>query len=115
MISSGGEIQGKFHVLVSGHGGAVVEIFDVKRHKPGVRGLDGAVEQTLCGGEAGAVGGGGIRLVEYVAANSETDTVDFGFVWADGGDHTGIGDLAVGRDAGFGHIEDSVWCRKACE
>ena len=25
-----------------------------------------------------------------------------------GGDHAGIGDLSVGRDAGFGHIEDSV-------
>ena len=32
------EIQGEFHVLVSGHGGTVVEIFDVQRHKPGVRG-----------------------------------------------------------------------------
>ena len=30
------EIQGEFHVLVSGHGGAVVEIFDFKHHKPGV-------------------------------------------------------------------------------
>ena len=31
------EIQGKFHVLVSVHGGAVVEIFDVQRHKLGIR------------------------------------------------------------------------------
>ena len=32
------EIQGEFHVLVSGYGGAVVEIFDVQHYKPGVRG-----------------------------------------------------------------------------
>ena len=32
------EIQGKFHVVVSRYGGAVVEIFDVQHHKPGVRG-----------------------------------------------------------------------------
>ena len=32
------EIQGKFHVLVSVHGDAVVEIFDVQSHKPGIRG-----------------------------------------------------------------------------
>ena len=31
------EIQGEFHVLESGHGGAVVEIFDIQRHKPGIR------------------------------------------------------------------------------
>ena len=27
---------------------------------------------------------------------------------ADGGDHAGIGDLAVGRDSGIGHVEYSV-------
>ena len=36
------------------------------------------------------------------------DTVDFGILQADGGNHAGIGDLAVGGDAGFGHVEDSV-------
>ena len=79
------EIQGEFHVLVSGHGSAVVEIFDVKCHKPGVRGRYGAIEQTLRGGEAGAVGGGGARGVEYVTVDSDTDTVDLGLVRADGG------------------------------
>ena len=29
-------------------------------------------------------------------------------MWADGGDHAGIGDLSVSRDAGLGHVEDSV-------
>ena len=72
------EIQDEFHVLVSGHGGAVVEVFDVERHKLGVRGRYGAVEQTLCGGEAGAFGGGGARVVKYVAANGDMDTADFG-------------------------------------
>ena len=102
------KIQGQCHVLVPGHGGAVVEVFNVKRHKPSVGGRYGSVEQTLRGGEAGAVSGGGARVVEYVANNSDTDTVDFGFVRADGGDHAGIGDLVVSRDAGFGHVEDSV-------
>ena len=37
------EIQGEFHVLVLGHGGAVVEVFYVKHYKPGVRGRDGDV------------------------------------------------------------------------
>ena len=32
------EIQGKFHVLVSGHGVVVVEMLDFQRHKPGIRG-----------------------------------------------------------------------------
>ena len=32
------EIHGEFHVLVSDHGVAVIEIFDAKHHKPGVRG-----------------------------------------------------------------------------
>ena len=31
------EIQGEFYGLVSGHGGDVVETFDVQRHKPGIR------------------------------------------------------------------------------
>ena len=60
------ETQGVFHVLVTGHGGAVVEVLNVERHKPGVGGRYGSVEQTLRGGEAGAVGGGGARGVEYV-------------------------------------------------
>ena len=102
------EIQGEFYVLVSCHGGAVLEVFDVERHKPGVRGRDAAVEQTLRGGEADTVGGGDTRVVEYVAANGDTDTVDFVLLRADGGNHAGIGDLAVGMDAGFGHVEDSV-------
>ena len=34
--------------------------------------------------------------------------VDFVFVWVDGGNHAGIGDLAVGGDARFGNLEDSV-------
>ena len=102
------EIQGEFHVLVSGHGGSVLEIFDVERHKLGARGRDGAVEQTLRGGEAGTVGGGGTRGVEYVAVDGDTDTVDFVLVRADGGNHAGIGDLAVGGEAGFGHVEESV-------
>ena len=81
---------------------------NVKRHKLGVEGRDDDVEQTLNDGEAGAVGGGGARVVNYVAANGDTDTVDLGLVQADGGDHAGIGDLAVGGDAGFGNVEDSV-------
>ena len=73
-----------------------------KRHKLGVGGRYGAVEQTLCGGEAGTVGGGSARVVDYVAANSEMDTVDLGLVRADVGNHAGIGNLAVGADAGLG-------------
>ena len=102
------EIQGEFHVLITCHGGVVVEVFNVERHKPGVSGIDGAVEKTLHGGEAGAVGGGGARVVEYIANGGDTDTVNLGLVQADGGNHAGIGDLAVGGDAGFGHVEDSV-------
>ena len=96
------EIQGEFHVLVSCHGGAVVEVFDVERHKSGIRGIYGAVEKTLRGGESGAVGSGGSRVVDYVAANCDTDTVEFGLVRADGGD------LAVDGDTGCGHVEDIV-------
>ena len=102
------EIQGEFHVLVLGHGGPVVEVFDVERHKLGVRDRYGDVEKTLRGSEAGAVGGGGASVVEYVAADGDTDTVEFGLVREDGGDHAGIGDLTVGGDAGFGHVKDSV-------
>ena len=36
------------------------------------------------------------------------DTVDLGFVWADGGDHVGIGDLAVCGDSGLGNVEYSI-------
>ena len=32
------EIQGEFYVLLSRHGVAIVEIFDVQRHKMGIRG-----------------------------------------------------------------------------
>ena len=102
------ETQGEFHVLVPVHGGAVVEVFNVNRNKLGVGGRYGAIEKTLCGGEAVAVGGGGSRVVEYVAADGDTDTVELGLVRVDGGEHAGIGDLAVGGDAGFGHVEDSV-------
>ena len=104
------KIQGQCHVLVPGHGGAVVEVLNVERHKPGVGGRYGSVEQTLRGGEAGAVGGGvgGSRVVEYVTADSDTDTVDLSLVQADGGNHVGICDLAVGGYAGFGNVEDSV-------
>ena len=73
-----------------------------------VRGRYGAVEKTLHGGEAGAFGDGGARAVEYVAANGDMDTFNFGLVQADGSDHAGIGDLAVGGEAGFGQVEDSV-------
>ena len=102
------EIQGEFHVLITCHGGVVVEVLNVERHKPGVSGRDGDVDQTLHGGEAGAVGGGGARVVKYVTTYGDTDTVNLGLVQADGGNHAGIGDLAVGGDARFGHVEDSV-------
>ena len=38
------KIQGKFHVLVTGHGRSVVEVFNVGR--------DGAVERGECGGRS---------------------------------------------------------------
>ena len=47
-------------------------------------------------------------MVKYVSTDGDTDTVNLGFVWADGGDHAGIGDLAVGGDFGLGHVEYSV-------
>ena len=72
---------------------------NVERYKPVIGGRDGDVEQTLRGGEAGEVGGGGARLVDYVAANGDTDTVDLIFVRAGGGNHARIGDLAVGGNA----------------
>ena len=97
---------------VPGHGSDVVEIFNVDSHELGVGVRYGAVEQTLCGGEAGAVVGGGARVVEFAAAKGNTGTVDFGLVQADGGDHAGIGDLAVGGDAGFGHVEYSFGAAK---
>ena len=59
------------------------------------------------------MGGGGARVVDFVTANGNTDTVDFGLVRAYGGNHAGIGDLAVGGDAGFGDVEDSVATRHA--
>ena len=102
------EIQGKFNVLVTVHGGAVVEVFNVERHKPGIGGRYGAVEKTLHGGESGAVGGGDARVVNYVADEGDMYTDDLGLVRADCGDHAGIGDLAVGWDTGFGHVEDSI-------
>ena len=54
------------------------------------------------------MGGSSARVVEYVAADGDMDTIDFGFLQAHGGDHAGIGDLAVGGDAGLGNVEDSV-------
>ena len=99
------EIQGEFHVLILGHGVAVLEVLNVEHHKSGVGERYGAVGQTLRGGEAGAVGGGGARLVEYFDVDGDTNTVDPGFVRADSGNHAGIGDLAVGGGAGFGHME----------
>ena len=54
------------------------------------------------------MGGGGARVVKFVIADGDMETVDFGIVWADGGNHVGIGDLAVDGDAGFGHVEESV-------
>ena len=47
-------------------------------------------------------------VVEYVTADGDTDTVDFGSLWADGGDHAGIGNLAFGGDSGIGNVEYSV-------
>ena len=52
--------------------------------------------------------GGGSRVVVFVTADGDTETVDFGLVQAYGGDHSCIGDLAVGGDDRLGHVEDSV-------
>ena len=54
------------------------------------------VEMVLLSKHFVFVSGGVAREVKYVVVDSDTDRVDFGFVWADGGDHAGIGDLAVG-------------------
>ena len=46
--------------------------------------------------------------MDYITSEGDMDTVDFGFVWANGGDHAGIGELAVGGDARLGHVLESV-------
>ena len=75
---------------------------NVEYHEPGVGGRYGAVEKTLRGGEAGAVCGGGARVVKYVVTGDDIDTVDLGLVRENGGNHAGIGDIVVGRILGLG-------------
>ena len=36
--------QGEFHVLVSGHGSAIIEVFDIQGHELGTGSRNGAVE-----------------------------------------------------------------------
>ena len=88
----------KFHIFVSFHRCAIVKILDVHGHEFGAGGGQGAVEQNFGGGEAGTMGGGGARVIQFVAADGDTDAIDFSFVWSNCGNKAAIGDFSVGRN-----------------
>jgi hypothetical protein len=85
------------HVLVAGHGGAIVKILDVEGTKPGVWRGDGAVEENCFGCEAGCLGGRWSGKIETVPAGAVANTTSFSLGWANGGFLLAIGDFAPGR------------------
>ena len=54
------------------------------------------------------VGGGGAWEIEAVSAHSDADTVDFGLGGSNGGNHTGVSDVAIIWNGCFGNKEDGV-------
>jgi hypothetical protein len=108
----GNYAEGKSHVFVPFHGSVEVKIFDVGDHEAGVRGRDGTIEEALGCSELGGGCADGTGVVEAVAANGESGAMSFGFLWADRGNDSAVGNLAIRGNLVFADPANGVASRR---
>lgn len=101
------ELDRELHVLIAFHGCAIVKILDIQDHEFGIWSRDGAVEETFGGGETGALCRGHAGEIEFVAADSDSDSMGFVFGGSNGGNEASIGDFPAFRHSGAG---DEINC-----
>ena len=102
------EAERNFHVFKLVHGSVVIKILDVECQELDIGSGYGTVQEAFCGGEAGTLSCGDTNIVEFVASESDADSVCFCFVGLDGRHKASICYFLPRRYIAEGDKENSV-------
>ena len=120
---SGDGFYGDAHVLISGHGCAQVEVFQIACHVSGARGGQDTIDVHFDGRHIRGLGGCCVWIVDFVAADCPPDTSWFWFFGSVGTDDAQVCSFAVLGHVTWVNEEDCVgavghfrvWTESLCQ